>query len=144
MRSRPPCLAVLAGLLIACGTPTGGPTGNRSGLTAGSNPAEGPWGGPDVSLDLAEAGGTLKEFPCTKGTIDAGWTLNEDGSLSGTGQQFFARSVPPGGQPDHPARYEGALRDGTLTLTVILLDVPDTLGPFEMHRGWYAVSDVCY
>jgi hypothetical protein len=143
MLSRPLSLAVLAGLLIACGTPTGSPTGTQSGISAGSNPAAGQWGGPDVSLELTEAGGRL-EYPCAMGTIDAGWTLSEDGSFSGTGRHFFGGGpASPEGHPPHPARYQGALHDGTLTLTVILLDLPDTLGPFAMQRGRYAVSQLC-
>jgi hypothetical protein len=118
-------------VLVACGDPTS------------SRPIQGQWGGLDASLVLSEEIGTLA-YPCGAGTIDSGWTLSRQGHLQGAGLHFFGGGpVPATGHPPHPAQYSGHLQGNTLTLTVRLLDSPDTLGPFVMRRGGPIVSELC-
>ena len=117
--------------LLACGVPTN------------SQPIQGQWGSVDASLVLSEATGTLS-YSCGAGTVDSGWTLTRHGQFQGTGLHFFGGGpLPATGRPPHPTRYTGQVHGHTLTLTVLLLDSPDTLGPFTMRRGGPIVSELC-
>lgn len=129
MRTQPIAWLVLAAAIFGCSGPTG-PV------------AHGQWGGTEASLSLARSGGTLG-YACGEGTIDSGWTVTAGGQFRATGQHFFGGGpLPSQGHPPHPARYAGYLHGSRLTLTVILLDLPDTLGPFHLTRGgpWVTVE----
>lgn len=129
---RPSCL-ILAALtaLVACSDPTS------------TQPIQGQWGGHDASLVLSEATGALA-YACGAGTVDSGWMLDRQGRFQGTGLHYFGGGpLPDTGRPPHPAAYRGLLQGNTLTLTVLLLDSPDTLGPFVMRRGGRVVSELC-
>ncbi len=129
MHLRAPIASILT-LLCACGSPA-------------APPVEGAWGGTEASLTLTQAGGTL-QYPCGAGTIDSGWTLSADGVFTATGQHFFGGGpVPIGGRPPHPAEYMGQVAGASLTLTVTLTDVGDTLGPFHLIRDGPIVTEVC-
>ena len=105
--------------------------------------AEGTWGGSEVSLTLTRSGGTLS-YQCGAGTIDSSWTLTRDGHLVATGQHFFGGGpVPPQGHPPHPAQYIGQIRGADLILTVTLLDLGQTLGPYRLIRGGPEVAELC-
>jgi len=104
---------------------------------------QGQWGGRDASLLLTKSGGTLA-YACGSGTIDSGWLLTSGGHFQATGLHFFGGGpLPDTGRTPHPARYAGELAGEKLALTVVLLDVPDTLGPFTMQRGGSLVSELC-
>ncbi len=122
------CL-VLA-LLAACASPTA--------------PAViGEWGGTEASLTLTASGGTVS-YACGAGTIDPGWTLSKSGRFSATGQHYTGGGPAPlGGRPPHPARYAGQVTGDMLTLTVTLLDLDATLGPFRLERGGPPVHELC-
>ena len=122
-------LALLA-VILSCSAPT-------------APEAEGDWGGPDASLSLSRAGGTLS-YACGTGTMDSAWVLSRDGRLTATGQHFFGGGpVPPAGRPPHPARYSGSVEGNTLVLTVTVTDLGQTLGPFRLARGGARVQEVC-
>jgi len=129
MHLRAPIACILT-LLCACGSPVA-PT------------VEGTWGGTEASLTLTRAGGTL-QYPCGAGTIDSGWTLSAAGRFAAAGQHFIGGGpVPIGGRTPHPAVYAGQVDGASLTLTVTLTDVGETLGPFHLIRGGPAVTEVC-
>jgi len=126
---RPHHIALLS-LVVGCASPT-------APVVVGS------WGGSQVSLDLDRSGGTLT-YPCAAGTIDSTWTLGADGVFTSTGDHYFGGGpVPPGGGTPHPARYDGRLNGNVLTLTVTLLDLNETLGPFTLVRNGPQVHELC-
>lgn len=103
----------------------------------------GSWGGREASLTLELSGGSLS-YPCGAGTIDSAWTLGADGQFSGTGEHFFGGGpMPVQGRPPHPARYAGTLDGDKLTLSVTLIDLDQTLGPFHLVRGGPPVLEQC-
>jgi hypothetical protein len=105
--------------------------------------ALGSWGGQEASLVLTASGGALS-YPCGAGTIDSAWTLNSDGRFVASGEHFFGGGpVPVGGRPPHPATYVGVVQGNSLTLTVTLSDLNETLGPFHLVRGGPAVVEQC-
>jgi hypothetical protein len=101
------------------------------------------WGGTEASLTLTPAGGSVS-YPCGSGTIDSGWTIGGGGRLLGTGQHFFGGGpLPPEGRPPHAARYFGQISGTALTLSVIVTDLRDTLGPYQLTRGGPEVMEQC-
>jgi hypothetical protein len=122
-------IALLA-LAIGCSSP-GAPT------------VLGDWGGEQASLSLTISGGTVS-YPCGAGTIDSAWTISDDGKLSATGSHYFGGGpVPVGGAAPHPARYSGQVNGQFLTMTVLVLDLDQTLGPFQLIRGGPVVHELC-
>ena len=103
----------------------------------------GDWGGTQASLTMTRSGGDLS-YPCGAGTIDSTWTLSTDGLLAGRGQHFFGGGpVPVQGRQPHPALYSGIVDGDTLTLSVSVTDLGQTLGPFRLLRGGPAVVELC-
>ena len=114
------------------------------GCTSPTAPAvAGNWGGTQASLILARSGGTVS-YQCGAGTIDSTWSLTTDGRFAGTGLHYFGGGpVPVQGRPPRPARYEGQVDGDVLTLTVVLTDAGQTLGPFRLLRGGPVVRELC-
>ncbi len=105
--------------------------------------ATGTWGGREASAVLTVSGGTVS-YPCGTSTIDSAWSINPAGQFSAIGQYFFGGGpVPPQGGTPHPARYSGQLQGDSLTLTLTLTDLNQTLGPFHMVRGGPPVVQLC-
>ncbi len=103
----------------------------------------GPWGGQEASLVLTVSGGTVS-YPCGAGTIDSAWTLSPTGQFTASGQHFFGGGpVPPQGHPPHPARYSGQVYGDSLSFTVTLTDLGQTLGPFHLVRRGPEVLEQC-
>lgn len=103
----------------------------------------GSWGGTEASLALARSGGTLS-YPCGAGTVDSGWTLSDAGGFLAFGQHFSGGGpVPPQGHPPHPARYTGQVHGDVFTLSVVLIDLNQSLGPFHLVRGGPPVAELC-
>lgn len=103
----------------------------------------GEWGGNEASLTLTRSGGTVS-YACGAGTIDSTWTLTAAGHFEATGEHFFGGGpVSVEGRTPHPARYTGVVAGDSLTLTVTLLDLDDTLGPFHLVRGGPPVFEIC-
>lgn len=97
----------------------------------------GTWGGEHVQLELEETGGTL-DYDCAYGTIDAGWTLSEDGEFEGSGEHIIEHGGPVrDGEvlPVRPASYTGTVKDDRMSLTVTLSDSAQVVGTFELVYG---------
>jgi hypothetical protein len=97
----------------------------------------GEWGAPHLALVLTEAGGTL-EYDCAHGTIDAGWTIEADGRLRGSGEHVQEHGGPIREGEDvvpRPARYDGVVWGDHLHFSVILTDSAQVLGPYDLERG---------
>ena len=126
---RPHYIALLS-LVVGCASPT-------APVVVGS------WGGSQVSLTLDHSGGTLT-YPCAAGTMDSTWTLSASGMFAASGEHFFGGGPDPAqGRPPHPARYAGEVNGALLTLTVTVLDLNETLGPFTLVRGGPPVHEIC-
>jgi hypothetical protein len=103
----------------------------------------GEWGGTEASLALTRLGGTVS-YACGAGTIDSTWTLTPAGQFEASGQHFFGGGpVPAEGRTPHPALYHGDLEGDHLTLSVTLLDLDQTIGPFHLVRGGPPVTEIC-
>ncbi len=103
----------------------------------------GKWGGTQASMTLEPSGGTLS-YQCGAGTIDSAWSLASGGRFTASGRHYFGGGpLPPEGRPPHPARYTGQIEGRVLTLTVVLTDLGQTLGPFRLIRGGPVVDEIC-
>jgi hypothetical protein len=120
----------IAILGAACVSPVGiGPVGD--------------WGSNQASLKLALSGGTVM-YQCGMGTVDSGWTVQTDGSWRANGEHFFGGGpAPVNGRPPHPAVYSGVFEGDRLTMTAIVTDLGDTLGPFHLVKNGPSVSEIC-
>ena len=97
-------------------------------------PLTGAWGGRSISLSLTESGGTV-EYDCAHGVISAPLSPDADGAVRAPGVHIREHGGPVrDGEPvdSVPALYLGSVRDGTLTLRVVV--GADTLGPFVATR----------
>jgi hypothetical protein len=116
-------------------------------LTVCSDPTApdpvGRWSNSDLSLLLAQSGGTLS-YACGAGTVDSGWAVSAAGRFTGVGQHFFGGGpVPPQGHPPHPAVYAGRFSGDQLVLTVTVTDLQQVLGPFKLRRGGAPIAELC-
>jgi len=103
----------------------------------------GQWGGPNATLILAPAGGTV-EYACGSGTIDAGWRAEPDGHWLATGRHFVGGGpLPDEGRPPHAVTYTGVFRGNVLTFTASVPELGSTLGPFTVRRGAPGASEIC-
>lgn len=103
----------------------------------------GQWGGPDATLILSPAGGTV-EYACGSGTIEPGWVVGPDGSWAGRGEYFMGGGpLPSEGRPPHDATYAGRVERDVLTFTVVVPDLGATLGPYTVRRGEPGASEIC-
>lgn len=105
-----------------------GATEKGRGLPSGT------WGGDHAVLEMTEKGGEI-EFDCANGRITEPIAPDDDGHFDVQGIFTAEHAGPvrdddPGGDP---ARYQGDVRDDTMTLTVVRKD--DSLGPFTLTRG---------
>ncbi|MCG6989427.1 MAG: hypothetical protein LJF06_14790 [Gemmatimonadetes bacterium] len=124
-------LILLSFLLTACATTPTAPS------------VVGTWGGTSASLVLQPGGGRVM-YLCGAGTIDAGWHVAPDGTLTATGEHYFGGGpMPVGGWTPHPATYVGHIDGDRMTLTVTVTDTNTTLGPFELVRNGPAVHEIC-
>ena len=98
--------------------------------------AEGAWGGSHIALDVTSTGAHV-EFDCAHGSIDEPLALT-NGKFAVRGSYTPERGGPVrDDQPEQnrPARYSGNLRDATITLTILVTDTSETLGPYALKRG---------
>jgi hypothetical protein len=121
------CFCSISLLLAGCGSGS-----QPSGLVP-----QGTWGGDHVGLLLDATHGTL-EFDCAHGTTSAPIPVDADGGFQAMG--IFVREhggpVRDGEIPDqHPARYMGTTDGKRMTLTVVLSDESQQMGPFELVLG---------
>ncbi len=97
----------------------------------------GDWGGDHVRLTLEEKGGRV-EFDCGHGEIEEVPTLDGEGKFDSRGVYVRERPGPLRvDEPERrePARYKGRIDGQSLTLTVVLRDGKEELGPFQLGRG---------
>lgn len=103
----------------------------------------GTWGGPDATLILSPAGGTV-EYACGSGTIDPGWSLDANGRWTATGNYFSGGGpAPSDGRPPHAASYSGGVEGSLLTFRVEIPELGTTLGPFTVRRNSPGASEMC-
>ena len=103
----------------------------------GANVPSGTWGGEHIVMEVTGASSTV-EFDCAHGTIDGTLTLDSGGRFDVAGSFTTERGGPiRADDPPRavPARYNGSLKDSTLTVTVVLTESRDTVGTFTLHRG---------
>ncbi len=115
------------------------------GCTDATGPAAvtGLWGGPDATVTLSSAGGTV-EFACGSATIDSGWQVDDNGTWRASGQYFAGGGpLPSEGRPPHPATYTGRVQGDFLTFTVTVGDLATSLGPYTVRRNAPGASEIC-
>lgn len=114
------------------------------GLTAPTNPiTPGVWGGRGIQLTVTAAGATA-DYGCDIGSIGEPLVLNQS-RFSATGTYTYSASHSGRDTPEkpHPARYEGTVDDTTMELTVYLVDLSRTVGPFQLALGRAPVLARC-
>lgn len=119
-----PMLVLLVGASATC----------ASSLTGPVRPGD--WGGEHIGLSVAERGATV-EYDCANGTIDEPLVAVE-GRFTALGTHIREHGGPirEGETADkHPARYEGRIDGGTMTLEVVLTDSGEKVGAFKLVRG---------
>jgi hypothetical protein len=103
----------------------------------------GQWGGPDATVILSLAGGTV-QYSCGSGTIDPGWHFEADGQWRATGQYFAGGGpMPVEGRPPQAASYLGTLTGDALTFSVTLPSPGSVLGPFTVKRDQPGAYEIC-
>lgn len=119
-------------LALAAVAPAG--CGNELG---GTELGEGSWGGDHIHMDVMESGALL-EYDCAHGTMDLPASPIGERDFEAGGTHTIETGGPEveGEPPDtHPARYRGSVLRDRLTLTVTILDLDQTLGPFVLTRN---------
>ncbi len=93
----------------------------------------GRWGGDHVGLTITSNAAAV-EFDCAAGSIDGPFLIDSSGRFALLGSWWFTPPVVSDGwQPEkRAALYSGAVKDGTMTLTVVLLDDNQFLGTFTL------------
>jgi hypothetical protein len=94
----------------------------------------GTWGGEHVRITIGAASSIL-EYDCAHGSIDQPFTVDAGGRFDLIGTHVPEEPGPiHEGQPPaaHPARYTGSTDGKTMTFTVTLTDISQTLGPFAL------------
>ena len=97
----------------------------------------GSWGGAGISIVVSTNRAALR-YNCGSGTMDLPASTDADGRFESTGEHVRGRGAAPrpGELPDrHPAHYAGRIRGDVMTLTVLLTDIDQTVGTFELGRG---------
>ena len=103
----------------------------------------GQWGGPDATVTLTVAGGTV-EYACGSGTVDSGWGVSPDRAWHATGQYYSGGGPAPSeGRPPHTATYSGRFQGDLLTFAVAVPDLGTVLGPFTVKRNAPGASEIC-
>jgi len=98
---------------------------------------DGTWGGSGI-LIVVKTNTAALSYSCGSGTMNLPGDIADDGRFEATGEHVRRGGAAPqsGGVPDrHPAHYAGRVRGDVMTLTVLLTDVDQTLGTFELTRG---------
>jgi hypothetical protein len=94
------------------------------------------WGGDHIEMQVADAGARL-EFDCAHGTIDEPLRADAKGAfkLKGTFTPERSGPTPDGGAaPIAKAIYSGTIKDGTMTLRIVV-DGQDPAGrTYELER----------
>jgi hypothetical protein len=100
-------------------------------------PVTGNWGGEHLGLIASLVGADL-EYDCATGRIVEPIQPDPAGRFSVTGQHFPGHGGPfriDEEKMERPARYDGTLRGGMMSLTVVLTDSNQVLGSFQLTHG---------
>ena len=113
-------------------------TGLLGCLEAGvPEPVTGDWGGQHLGLLATPAGADL-EYDCATGKITEPIGPDLSGRFSVRGEHYPGHGGPSlidEAPVKRPARYDGRVRGGTMTLTVTLTDTNEVLGTFTLVYG---------
>ncbi|MDQ1523913.1 MAG: hypothetical protein QOE47_1837 [Pyrinomonadaceae bacterium] len=97
----------------------------------------GVWGGAHIRLDVEEKGATV-QYDCAHGSIDEQLALDAEGHFDarGTFVHEGGGSIRIGiNRVRQPARYEGQVSGGRLSLTVTLTETSQAVGTYTLTRG---------
>ena len=116
-----------------------GDTNNRTSEPSGKMEGAriGTWGGEHISLEVTARGGQV-EYDCAHGTIDQKIVTDARGrfDLRGTHVREHGGPVRKDETADsHPARFNGEIKDNTMTLTVTESDTKEAVGTFTLVYG---------
>jgi hypothetical protein len=124
---RPALIALGVVACFSCGDGTTGPSRLPTGI----------WGGDHISLSIT-ATSTHLELDCAHGDIPSVLTLDRQGQfqIGGTYAREHGGPIRQGEVPDsHPAIYSGQVASTTMTLTIRLSDVNESIGGFTLVSG---------
>ena len=116
-----------------------GDSNNRTSESSGKMDGAriGTWGGEHISLEVTARGGQV-EYDCAHGTIDQKIVPDARGrfDLRGTHVREHGGPVRKDETADsHPARFNGEIKDNTMTLTVTESDTKEMVGTFTLVYG---------
>jgi hypothetical protein len=97
----------------------------------------GDWGGEHLGLIATTVGADL-EYDCAAGKISQPIRPDSRGRFVVVGEHYPGHGGPirvGEEQVKRPARYDGVVRDGAMTLTVTLTDSNETIGTFTLVYG---------
>jgi hypothetical protein len=97
----------------------------------------GDWGGQHLGL-VANAAGADLEYDCAAGKIAEPIRPDAAGRFSVIGEHYPGHGGPSligEQQVKRPARYDGSVRGGSMTLEVTLTDTQELLGTFKLVYG---------
>jgi len=123
----------------ACGAATG------TGPTPQDSVPQGSWGGQHIRLEVTATGARV-EHDCAHGTIAEPMEVDREGRFEARGTHVQERGGPQREDealPARPARYVGRVDASAMTLTIVLTDTNETLGPFTLARGSDGVLRKC-
>ena len=125
------------GLVVAAGAAP-------AALEEGTAVKNGVWGAQGVMLDVKADGATI-EYDCGHGTIPHKLMLGADGTFALDGRHFREGPGPTKLDDEgEAARYEGAVKGDTLTLTVTLSEKKEKLGSYTLTFGRRVILKKCY
>ena len=107
------------------------------GTTGPSRLPTGIWGGDHISLSITDTS-THLELDCAHGDIPSVLTLDSQGQfqIAGTYTREHGGPIRQAEVPDsHPAIYSGQVASTTMTLTIRLSDVNESIGGFTLVSG---------
>ena len=116
-----------------------GDSNNRTSESSGKMDGAriGTWGGEHISLEVTARGGQV-EYDCAHGTIDQKIVPDARGrfDLRGTHVREHGGPVRKDETADsHPARFNGEIKDKTMTLSVTESDTKETVRTFTLVYG---------
>jgi hypothetical protein len=122
-----------AGMALVAAAAVLGPCQTATTGIGGDGAVQGTWGGENAGL-IADDTSAHVHIACTYGRIHQAIVPDAQGRFDVPGDQnITAHPVDLGIL--HPARFQGRVENGKLSLTVILTDTTVTLGPVQLAYG---------
>ncbi|RLC51599.1 MAG: hypothetical protein DRI23_04665 [Candidatus Cloacimonadota bacterium] len=97
----------------------------------------GVWGGEHIGMVVSDSSATL-DYDCAYGTIDEPFITDDNGEFEVTGVHVIEHggAIRIDETPDeHPALYQGKIKDNVMTLKVTLTDTGEEIGTFTLIQG---------